>query len=79
MMATSLRKVVFLDTNVLHFVGLYLSRAKDQRLFPFGGDDAGAEEYLNGMTEADFAGHIQVTTTALTTPPVIKFLPPEEK
>ncbi len=30
-------------------------------------------------TEADFAGHIQLTTTALTTPPVIKFLPPEEK
>ena len=30
-------------------------------------------------TEAEFAEHIQVTTTALTTPPVIKFLPPEEK
>ena len=58
MTTTSLRNVVFLDTNVLHFVGLYLSRAKDRRLFPFGGDDAGAEEYLNGMTEADLAGSL---------------------
>ena len=30
-------------------------------------------------TEAEFAEHIQITTTAWTTPPVIKFLPPEEK
>ena len=55
MTATSLRKVVFLDTNVLHFVGLYLSRAKEHGLFPFGGDDAAAEEYVNSMTEADLA------------------------
>lgn len=56
MTATSLRRVVFLDTNVLHFVGLYLSRAKEHGLFPFGGDAAVAEEYLSGMTEADLAG-----------------------
>lgn len=55
MKATSLRKVVFLDTNVLHYVGLYLSRAKDHGLFPFGGDDAAAEEYLEDMTEADLS------------------------
>ena len=30
-------------------------------------------------TEAEFENHVQVTTTAWTTPPVIKFLPPEEK
>ncbi len=30
-------------------------------------------------TETEFADYVQITTTALTTPPVIKFLPPEEK
>ena len=55
MTATSLCKVVFLDTNVLHFVSLYLSRAKDRGLFPFGGDAATAEKYLNSMTEAALA------------------------
>ncbi len=30
-------------------------------------------------TETEFENHVQVTTTAWTTPPVIKFLPPEEK
>ena len=54
MTATSLRNVVFLDTNVLHFVGLYLSRAKGRGLFPFGGDEAAAEEYL-GDSQADLA------------------------
>lgn len=55
MTATLLRKVVFLDTNVLHFVGLYLSQAKERGLFPFGGDVAAAEKYLSSMTEADLA------------------------
>ncbi len=55
MTGTSLRKVVFLDTNVLHFVSLYLSRAKQGGLFPFGGDEAAAEKYLSSMTEADLA------------------------
>ncbi len=55
MTATSLRKVVFLDTNVLHFVGLYLTRAKVRRLFPFGGDEATAKKHLSGMPEADLA------------------------
>ena len=30
-------------------------------------------------TETEFTNHVQVTTTAWTTPPVVKFLPPEEK
>ena len=30
-------------------------------------------------TEAEFAQHVQITTTALRTPPQIKFLPPEEE
>ena len=35
---------------------------------------------IDGLkTEAEFAEHIQITTTAWTTPPVVKFLPPEEK
>ena len=55
MTGTSLRKVVFLDTNVLHFVGLYLSRAKERGLFPFGGDEAAAEKDLSSMTAADLA------------------------
>ena len=55
MTATSLRKVVFLDTNVLHFVGLYLSRAKEHGLFPFGGDEAAAEKHLSSMAEPDLA------------------------
>ena len=58
MTATSLRKVVFLDTNVLHYVGLYLSRAKEHRLFPFGNDAAAAEDYLKTMTEVDLAGSL---------------------
>ena len=35
---------------------------------------------INGIeTEAEFAQHVQITTTALKTPPQIKFLPPEEE
>ena len=30
-------------------------------------------------TETEFAQHVQITTTALKTPPQIKFLPPEEE
>ena len=58
MTGTTLHNVVFLDTNVLHFVGLYLSLAKERGLFPFGGDAAVAEEYLSGMTETDLAGSL---------------------
>ena len=51
MTTRSLRKVVFLDTNVLHYVGLYLSRAKADNLFPFHGDDATAVKELNGVAD----------------------------
>ena len=47
MTTTPLRKVAFLDTNVLHFMDLYLRHAKEGGLFPFGGDPAAAEKHLN--------------------------------
>lgn len=35
---------------------------------------------IDGMhTETEFAQHVQITTTAMNTPPRIKFLPPEER
>ena len=54
MTTTPLRKVAFLDTNVLHFVGLYLRRARDQGLFPLVGDDvAAAKRHLSDTIEND--------------------------
>ena len=44
-----LRKVAFLDTNVLHFMDLYLRRAKDHGLFPFGSDETAARESLKAI------------------------------
>lgn len=46
-----LRKMAFLDTNVLHFANLYLRRAKGHDLFPFGGDLAAASNELNTVTD----------------------------
>ncbi len=46
-----LRKVAFLDTNVLHFVDLYLRQAKGQGLFPFGGDVLSARKHLDDTIE----------------------------
>lgn len=54
-----LRKVAFLDTNVLHFVGLYLHQAKDHDLFPLNGEIAAADGYLNGMTETRFRNSLR--------------------
>ena len=42
-----LHKIAFLDTNVLHFMDLYLRQAKDGRIFPFGDDPAAAKKHLN--------------------------------
>lgn len=42
-----LRKVAFLDTNVLHYISLYLRQAKDNGLFPFGGDVLSARKRLD--------------------------------
>lgn len=47
----SLRKVAFLDTNVLHFLDLYLRCAKDHGLFPFADDLILAEKHLNASAE----------------------------
>ena len=49
----SYRKVAFLDTNVLHFVDLYLRRAGEHELFPLGGDEAAAYSHLDESTEDD--------------------------
>lgn len=46
-----LRKVAFLDTNVLHYISLYLRQAKDNGLFPFGGDVLSARKHLDDTIE----------------------------
>lgn len=51
MTTKSLRKMAFLDTNVLHFANLYLRQAKDGDLFPFGGDLAATSNELNTVTD----------------------------
>ena len=51
MIKPPLRKVVFLDTNVLHFMDLYLRQAKESRLFPFGSDPAAARKHLDATTD----------------------------
>ena len=54
----SLWKVAFLDTNTLHYIGLYLEHAKEKNLFPFGaestknGKDRAIEE-VNSLAEVD--------------------------
>lgn len=56
-MNTEYRKVAFLDTDALHFVGLYITHAKCNGLYPFGSrtDDrsaiAEAEQHLGSMPE----------------------------
>ena len=48
---TAARGVAFLDTNVLHFMSLYLGRAKTRRLYPLEGDIAAANVYLDTVTD----------------------------
>ena len=55
MTATPLRKVVFLDTNVLHYVSLYVSTAKERGLFPFDSDATAAAKHLSSMKETHLA------------------------
>lgn len=56
-MSTEYRTVAFLDTNALHFVGLYITHAKGNGLYPFGSraDDrrsiAEAKQHLDSMPE----------------------------
>ena len=40
----ALQKVAFLDTNILHHVGLYLEYAKENNLFPWGPEKSEAEK-----------------------------------
>ncbi len=40
----SFRKVVFLDTNTLHYIGIYLEYAKEKGLFPMGAKDTAKEK-----------------------------------
>ena len=50
----SYRKVAFLDTNLLHFVDLYLRRAGQHELFPLGGGEAAeAYSHLGDSTEGE--------------------------
>ena len=53
------RKVVFLDTNTLHCIGIYLEYAKESNLFPWHSEDIEkekdeAKEHVNNLTEAGF-------------------------
>ena len=45
------RKVAFLDTNVLHFISLYLRQAKIHSLFPLTGEIAPTNNYLDEVTD----------------------------
>ena len=51
-------EVAFLDTNTLHYIGLYLEHAKEKNLFPFGAESAksgkdDAIEEVNSLAEVD--------------------------
>ena len=45
------RRVVFLDTNVLHYIDLYLRRAQINDLFPFAGEAEAAYHHLNSLED----------------------------
>ena len=52
MIDIAIRKTVFLDTNVLHFVGLYLGEARRRDLFPFSkGTIVAARKVLDDINE----------------------------
>ena len=51
-------RVAFLDTNTLHYIGLYLEHAKEKNLFPFGAESTknrkdDAIEEVNSFAEVD--------------------------
>ena len=46
-----MRKVAFLDTNILHFIHLYLTEAKKRDLFPMNGDITKAQQHLSEMSD----------------------------
>ena len=54
----ALQKLAFLDTNTLHYIGIYLEYAKENDLFPRGANDAAKEkeaaaENVNNLAEVD--------------------------
>ena len=53
-----LRKVAFLDTNTLHYIGIYLEYAKKNNLFPLATKDAanGKDEAIENVTNLAEAG-----------------------
>lgn len=46
------QKVAFLDTNVIHYVGLYLDHAKKANLFPWGGTARDTEDAVTVARDA---------------------------
>lgn len=51
----SFRRVVFLDTNTLHYIGVYLEYAKENRLFPMGTKDTAKEKEAAAENVNNFA------------------------
>ena len=54
----ALQKLAFLDTNTLHYIGIYLEYAKENDLFPRGAKDTAKEkeaaaENVNNLAEVD--------------------------
>lgn len=52
---SSLRQIALLDTNMLHYVGLYLQYANKKNLFPFSEDSEKADAIvdINEFAELD--------------------------
>lgn len=48
----SLQKVAFLDTNTLHYIGIYLEYAKENDLYPWGFKEA-AKKNMNDLSDVD--------------------------
>lgn len=56
---SAFQQLAFLDTNILHYIGIYLEYAKENGLFPRGAKDASQEkdaaaENVNNLAEVDF-------------------------
>ena len=51
-----LRKIAFLDTNTLHFIGLYLECAKEKNLYPFGNSEGAIVKSREELTQISEKG-----------------------
>ena len=78
----SMRKVVFLDTNILHFVDLYLTQAKNHSLFPLTGSIADARQNLSDMSDENLGENLQkglnVIDNLLAEPCSVEYSPASE-